>query len=70
MTKPRVIILAGLFLMSALATTAEGHASGGPETIVVHNGTVTLQALLWRPQGHGPFPQSSSTMVAAAPAKN
>jgi predicted acyl esterase len=56
MTKPCVIILAGLVLVSALATTAEGQASGGPETIVVHNGTVTLHALLWRPQGHGPFP--------------
>ncbi|HEY6766064.1 MAG TPA: alpha/beta fold hydrolase [Candidatus Sulfotelmatobacter sp.] len=56
MTKPCVIILAGLVLMSALATTAEGYESGGPETVVVHNGPATLHALLWRPQGHGPFP--------------
>jgi dienelactone hydrolase len=42
--------------MSALATTAEGQASDGPETVVVHNGPVTLHALLWRPQGRGPFP--------------
>ena len=56
MTKPCVIILAGLVLMSALATTAEGYESGGPKTVVVHNGSVTLHALLWRPQGHGPFP--------------
>jgi dienelactone hydrolase len=42
--------------MSALAATAEGPASPAPETVVVHNGTVTLHALLWRPQGRGPFP--------------
>jgi carboxymethylenebutenolidase len=42
--------------MSALATTAESQASDGPETVVVHNGSVTLHALLWRPQGRGPFP--------------
>jgi dienelactone hydrolase len=42
--------------MSSLATTAEGYESGGPQTVVVHNGSVTLHALLWRPQGHGPFP--------------
>jgi len=41
-------ILAALALTSAFAA--------GPETVVVHNGTVTLHALLWRPQGHGPFP--------------
>ncbi len=56
MTKPCVIILAALVLMFALVTTAEGQASGGPETVVVHNGSVTLHALLWRPQGRGPFP--------------
>jgi dienelactone hydrolase len=42
--------------MSGLATMAEDRASGGPETVVVHNGPVTLHALLWRPQGRGPFP--------------
>src|SRR5216683_5870802 len=56
MTKRCVFILTVLVLMSALATTAEGQASGGPETVVVHNGSVTLHALLWRPQGRGPFP--------------
>src|SRR5713226_8997642 len=56
MTKPCVFILATLVLTSALATTAEGQASGGPETVVVHNGSLTLHALLWRPQGRGPFP--------------
>jgi carboxymethylenebutenolidase len=56
MAKPCVIILAALVLISTLAATAEDQASRGPETVVVHNGTVTLRALLWRPQGHGPFP--------------
>jgi dienelactone hydrolase len=30
--------------------------SGGPDTVVVHNGALTLRALLWRPRGRGPFP--------------
>jgi carboxymethylenebutenolidase len=56
MTRACLIILAALVLMSTLASTAEGQASSGPETVVVHNGTATLHALLWRPQGRGPFP--------------
>ena len=56
MTKPCVIILAALVLVSVLATTAEGQASGEPETVAVHNGSVTLHAQLWRPQSRGPFP--------------
>ena len=56
MTKPWVFLLAALVLASALATTAEAKASGGPETVAVHNGPVTLHALIWRPQGRGPFP--------------
>jgi carboxymethylenebutenolidase len=56
MIKPCVFILAALVLTSALATTAEDQASGRPETVVVDNGSVTLHALLWRPQGRGPFP--------------
>ena len=31
-------------------------ASGQPETVVVPNATTTLHAMLWRPQGRGPFP--------------
>src|SRR5712692_2307649 len=49
-------ILAVLVLTSTLATTAKTQASGGSETVVVHNGSVILHALLWRPQGRGPFP--------------
>lgn len=31
-------------------------SNGGSETVIVHNGPVTLHALLWHPQGRGPFP--------------
>ena len=33
-----------------------GPGGRGPDTVVVHDGPVTLQALLWHPKGHGPFP--------------
>ena len=56
MTKPCIIILAALVLVSALPTKAEDQASSRPETVIVHNGSVTLHALLWRPLGRGPFP--------------
>lgn len=56
MTKPCIIILAALVLVSGLATTAEDQPSSRPETVIVHNGSVTLHALLWRPLGRGRFP--------------
>ena len=56
MTKPNVFIPAALVLTSTLAMTARGQAPVGPETVAVHNGTVTLHGLLWRPPGRGPFP--------------
>jgi len=45
-----------LVLTNVLATTAGSRPAGSPDTVVVHNGRVTLHALLWRPQGNGPFP--------------
>ncbi len=45
-----------LTLIFLLPTMATGQPAAGPETVVVHNGSITLHALLWRPQGHGPFP--------------
>jgi dienelactone hydrolase len=45
-----------LVLTSGLAMGAEGLAPRWPETVEVHNGSITLHALLWRPQGRGPFP--------------
>jgi carboxymethylenebutenolidase len=56
MAKPYAYILVALALMSTLATAAAGQESGGPKTVEVNNGSVTLHALLWSPQGRGPFP--------------
>ena len=56
MTKACVQTVAGLAFAAILATPANCQSSGGPETVVVHNGPITLHALLWRPQGRGPFP--------------
>jgi len=56
MAKPCMSILAALVLTLTLAANAEGKLPAGPETVVVNNGPVTLHALLWRPQGKGPFP--------------
>jgi carboxymethylenebutenolidase len=56
MTKACAITVATLALAATFATRATGQSTGGPETVVVHNGPVTLHALLWRPQGRGPFP--------------
>lgn len=39
-----------------LTLTAWGQTSGGPETVLIHSGSATLHAMLWRPQGRGPFP--------------
>jgi dienelactone hydrolase len=55
MAKSCVFALAPLALAFALATSG-GQTIGGPETVVVHNGPVSLHAMLWRPQGRGPFP--------------
>jgi hypothetical protein len=55
MSKLYAFVLAPLVLTSTLATSG-GQTSGGPEPVVVHNGSVTLHALLWRPPGRGPFP--------------
>jgi len=44
-----------LVLTSTLAS-ARGQTPVGPETVVVHNGSAALHAIIWRPQGNGPFP--------------
>jgi len=53
MTQACVPTAATLVFVSPPATTAQ--SIRGPETVVVHNGPITLHALLWRPQGRGPF---------------
>lgn len=49
-------VLAALVLTAMLGATALGQSSSSGETVVVNNGPVTLHALLWHPQGKGPFP--------------
>lgn len=55
MRKLYAFVLVPLVLTLSVAT-AWGQTSGGPETVVVHSGSATLHAMLWRPQGRGPFP--------------
>jgi carboxymethylenebutenolidase len=55
MTKLCAFVLAPLVLMLTVAR-AYGQTSGGPETVLIHSGSATLHAMLWRPQGRGPFP--------------
>src|SRR3979490_1059501 len=55
MTKLYAFVLVPLVLTLTVAT-AWGQTSGGPETVVVHSGSATPHAMLWRPPGRGPFP--------------
>ena len=55
MTKRYAFVLAAFSLALTLAT-AQGQTSGGPETVVIRSGSATLHAMLYRPQGRGPFP--------------
>ncbi|HLZ12440.1 MAG TPA: dienelactone hydrolase family protein [Candidatus Acidoferrum sp.] len=48
-------VLLPLLLTPALAM-AQGQTPVPPETVVVHNGSAALHAMIWRPQGNGPFP--------------
>src|SRR5690349_16221982 len=56
MIKTCMLLVVALILAFLLPTMATGQPAAGPETVVVHNGSITLHALLWRPQGQGPFP--------------
>jgi carboxymethylenebutenolidase len=55
MTKPYVSVLVPLVLTLTLAK-AQGQTPGEPETVLIHSGSATLHAMLYRPQGRGPFP--------------
>ena len=55
MAKLYAFVLASLVL-TLTPTTSMGQTLDGPETVVVHNGPVTLHAMLWHPPGRGPFP--------------
>jgi dipeptidyl aminopeptidase/acylaminoacyl peptidase len=51
-TEIRVFLLA----LTLASTPAAAQQSGGPDTVAVQTGPLTLHALLWRPPGRGPFP--------------
>jgi carboxymethylenebutenolidase len=55
MAKLYAFVLASLVL-TLTPVRSMGQKSDGPETMVVHNGPVALHAMVWRPQGSGPFP--------------
>ena len=52
----RVVLPLILLLMSLIAVGAESQTFDGPDTVVVRSGALQLRALLWRPNGKGPFP--------------
>jgi carboxymethylenebutenolidase len=54
--KPSTTFLAAMTLACAVSSTARAQASVHPDTVLVRSGGVSLHALLWRPQGRGPFP--------------
>lgn len=56
MAKSSIYLLAVLVLVLILALSANGQIQEGPATVLVHNRSVTLHALLWKPEGRGPFP--------------
>ena len=55
MAKLYAFVLASLVL-TLTPVTSMGQTSDGREAVVVHNGPVALHAMVWRPQGSGPFP--------------
>jgi len=52
---PRVLVLA-LVAVAGFPVPAYGQTSAKPDTVVVKSGALRLRALLWRPNGRGPFP--------------
>ena len=56
MIKSNMFLVAASILALLLPIISTGQPIAGPETVVVHDGSVSLHALLWRPQGRGPFP--------------
>jgi dienelactone hydrolase len=45
-----------LILALTVGIGAVAQSPSEPATVEIHNGSVTLHALLWRPSGKGPFP--------------
>jgi carboxymethylenebutenolidase len=55
MTRLYAFVMVRLVLTLTVAM-ASGQTSGRPEIVVVHSESATLHAMLWHPQGRGPFP--------------
>jgi len=52
----RGMSIAVVILALTIGMIARGQTLTAPDTVEIHNGSVTLHALLWRPSGKGPFP--------------
>jgi carboxymethylenebutenolidase len=50
------LLLALALPASALVPGVRAQTTGGPDTVLVQSGTLSLRALLWHPPGRGPFP--------------
>lgn len=50
------IILLPSLLVHAVAVRVDSQTMTRPNTVVVQSGTLQLRALLWQPEGRGPFP--------------
>jgi len=50
------VVLTVVLMAHAVALPAASTTSGGPDTVVVQSGALRLRALLFRPEGRGPFP--------------
>ena len=49
-------ILIALFVAGAALGSGPANAAGGPEPVEIPSGEGRLKALLYRPEGNGPFP--------------
>ncbi len=65
MAKRRVFMLAALLFTMRLSV-AESHSPGPPETVAVHNGSVTLHGRSGARRAEGRFPPPCSTTAVAA----
>src|SRR5512144_1527955 len=50
------LVLVPFAAMRAQAVAPRSATPRGPDTVIVHSGSLALRALLWRPAGRGPFP--------------
>src|SRR5437660_7846281 len=56
MIKTCMLLVVALIMALLLPILANAQPTSGLETVAVHDGSITLHGLLWRPQGKGPFP--------------